>query len=110
MHTEFAVDKESCLSLCKKFEGCNWYSFDFAKDNICQMFETCPEIDSNWLFVSGQKECENDYDSGKQYFLPIEYYYRNDCISCLPDLITAPELVTALDNTLKILLVTLLYY
>ena len=75
LHTEFAVDKENCLLLCKKFEGCNWYSFDIAKDNICQMFETCPEIDSNWLFVSGQKECENDNDSGKQYFLPIEYYY-----------------------------------
>ena len=37
-------------------------------------------------------------------------YYRNDCISCLPDLITAPELVTALDSTVKILLVTLLYH
>ena len=36
--------------------------------------------------------------------------YRNDCISCLPDLITAPELVTALDSTVKILLVTLLYH
>ena len=36
--------------------------------------------------------------------------YRNDCISCLPDLITALELVTALDSTEKILLVTLLYH
>ena len=40
----------------------------------------------------------------------FEGVYRNDCISCLPDLITAPELVTALDSTEKILLVTLLYH
>ena len=71
MHTEFALDIARCWTLCNSFEGCNWYSFDIAKDSICQMFETCPEIESNWLFVSGQKECEYDTESGEQHFLPI---------------------------------------
>ena len=71
MHTEFAVDIVICWDLCKKFEGCNWFSFDIAKDRICQMFETCPKIDSNWQFVSGQKECEYDIESGKPHFLLI---------------------------------------
>ena len=73
MHTEFAVDIVKCWSLCKSFEGCNWFSFDKAKDSICQMFETCSEIASNWLFVSGQKECKYDPESGEQNFLPTPW-------------------------------------
>ena len=68
MHTEFALDKERCWAKCKSFDSCNWFSFialPGAKDSICQMFETCSKIESNWLFVSGQKECKYDTESGE---------------------------------------------
>ena len=55
--------KVSCWYLCKSIERCAWFSFDMIGGQTCILYETCPEIDSNPQFVSGQKEC--DYGSGE---------------------------------------------
>ena len=64
---EFSSNKLSCLSLCKSTENCNWFSY--ANDSVerypCYLYETCPEIDENRQFISGQKECKYDY--GEKY-------------------------------------------
>ena len=62
LHTDVAVDKAGCWSICKSTKGCNWFSFDTAVDQICILFETCREIESNPQFVSGQKECQYDQE------------------------------------------------
>ena len=51
-------DKLGCWSLCKSIEDCAWFSFATTLNQTCLLFETCPEINSNPQFVSGQKECD----------------------------------------------------
>ena len=36
---------------------CGWVSYDVESQN-CFLFETCPEIEENDQYVSGQSECE----------------------------------------------------
>merc|ERR1719192_2851015 len=60
--SETSEDMVACWSLCTSTESCAWFSFDTTEGQTCILFETCPEIESNPQFVSGQKEC--DYSNG----------------------------------------------
>ena len=58
---EFSSNKLACWSLCKSTDDCNWFSYGNDSVNPCHLYETCPEIEENPQFISGQKECKYDY-------------------------------------------------
>ena len=56
IHSEGSIDKNSCLELCKNEILCTWFSYN-SIGKYCDLFESCPEIDEESPFISGQKEC-----------------------------------------------------
>ena len=56
VHAEESPNKEACLNLCRNFDSCNWFSFDFI-GQYCLLFETCQIDEEIPSYVSGQKEC-----------------------------------------------------
>ena len=54
----YAEENATCWSICKSNEHCNWFSINTAGIGaVCQLYETCTEIESNPIFVSSQREC-----------------------------------------------------
>ena len=50
----------ACWSLCKSIEDCTWFSYNNTDTQMCNLFTTCPDIETeeHSQFLSGQKECE----------------------------------------------------
>ena len=74
IHSEGSIDKNSCLELCKNEILCTWFSYN-SIGKYCDLFESCPEIDEETLFISGQKECpygESLYCLFKEIFHYLE--------------------------------------
>ena len=56
------VDEATCWSLSKSNDHCNWFSINPIGQMtiaVCQLFETCTEIEPNQMFKSSQVECGN---------------------------------------------------
>ena len=64
LHTETTPDKLSCWSLCKSNDHCAWFSYGNI-GNDCILLESCPDIEENQHFISGEKNCQ--YRQGKGY-------------------------------------------
>ena len=52
------MENATCWSICKSNNRCTWFSINPAGTGpVCQLFETCTEIESNSIFVSSQLDC-----------------------------------------------------
>ena len=58
-HTEDnIITKEDCLSICKEFSLCNWFTY-FSERTVCTLMLDCPALDEGCTTcVSGESRCE----------------------------------------------------
>ncbi len=61
-------DADECLEECQDDRDCFWFEFD-SSDNVCVLFENCPEIDDRDCdtCVVGERECEVVGGNGFEY-------------------------------------------
>jgi hypothetical protein len=65
LHAEIDVtSKESCLHICKDYEGCNWFTF-IQSSLSCLLLADCKTLDESCQdCVSGESRCE-ETEEGK---------------------------------------------